>query len=69
VQLPWYLIDSVAWRSLSFVARSAFIEVARLYNGSNNGRLGLAARTLADRLGCSKATAARALNELEETGS
>lgn len=68
VMLPHYLIDCAAWRSLSFPAISAFIQLARLYNGSNNGRLALAASTLAERLGCSKSTAARALNELEEKG-
>lgn len=67
VMLPWYLIDCPAWRSLSFSARAAFIELARRYNGWNNGQLVLAASTLAERLGCSKATAARALNELEVT--
>jgi DNA-binding MarR family transcriptional regulator len=68
VQLHWYLLDSEAWKALSFGARAAFVEVARLYNGHNNGQLALSARTLAERLGCSKATAARALNELEEKG-
>jgi hypothetical protein len=68
VMLPWYVIDCIPWRSLTFAASAAFIQVARLYNGWNNGQLGLAASTLAERMGCSKATAARALNELETTG-
>jgi hypothetical protein len=68
VQLPWYLLDSKGWQALPCVARAAFVELARLYNGHNNGQLALAARTLAIRLGCSKATAARALNELEDKG-
>jgi DNA-binding transcriptional regulator YhcF (GntR family) len=68
VMLPKYLINSEAWRALSCVARAAFIELARLYNGTNNGQLALPARTLAERLGRSKATAARALIELEEKG-
>ena len=68
VQLHWYLLDSNAWKALSYVGRAAFIELARLYNGHNTGQLALSARTLAERLGCSKATAARALNELEEKG-
>ena len=68
VMLPWYLIDSAAWRSLSFAAQSAFIQIVRLYKGWNNGQLVLAASALAERLDCSKATAARALNDLEEKG-
>jgi DNA-binding transcriptional MocR family regulator len=68
VMLPWYLIDCPAWRSLSFVAQAAFIRLARLYRGWNNGQLALAASTLAEALDCSKATAARSLNELEEKG-
>ena len=68
VKLPWYLIDSPAWRALSFVGRAAFVEVARLYNGSNNGSLALSTRVLAERLGCSQTSATRALNELDVMG-
>jgi hypothetical protein len=68
VMLPHYMLDSAAWRSLSLAARSALIELHRLYNGTNNGRLAMPARELAERLGCSKTHAARILNELEEMG-
>src|SRR5262245_5527409 len=67
-QLPHYMIDCPAWRSLSFVAVAAFVQLARLYNGTNNGQLGMAVRTLAERLGCGKSTASRALEELETKG-
>jgi hypothetical protein len=60
------MLDSPAWRALSPVAVKALIELMRLYNGHNNGQLAMAAATLADRLGCSKSHAGRALNELEE---
>src|SRR5262249_51443936 len=66
--LPYYLLDCPTWKALSFPAKAAFIQLLRLYNGRNNGQLGMAASKLAERLDCSKATAARALTELEEKG-
>jgi hypothetical protein len=67
--LPCYMLDSYAWHVLSPHARLAYLEVARLYNGSNNGRLAMSARRLASLLPCNKDTAARALRELEDVGS
>lgn len=68
VQLHWHLLDSPAWLRLSATARAAYIEVCRLYNGSNNGSLCLSSRRLAERLPCGKSHAARALIELEDAG-
>jgi hypothetical protein len=68
VQIPKYMITSPAWRSLSGLAVIAFVELSRRYNGNNNGTLHLSARELAELHGCSKGTAARALNELVEKG-
>jgi hypothetical protein len=68
VRLPHYLLLSQAWRSLSPVARSVFVELMLIYNGSNNGRLALSARAAAERVGCSKNTAARAFTELRHKG-
>lgn len=68
VQLFHYMLDSPAWLSLSLPARAAFVELARRYNGANNGLIGMSATELGERIGKSKATAARALNELEEKG-
>ena len=68
VALERYMLKGVAWRSLKPVARSAYVEIAFGYDGANNGRVQMAARTLADRLGMDKATAARAINELETKG-
>ena len=39
-------------------ARSAIIEPSTIYNGSNNGSIAMAARSLAERLHVSKDTAA-----------
>jgi hypothetical protein len=68
VSLPHWMLQSSAWRSLSPVARSVFIELATIYNGSNNGRIALSARDAPDRVRCSKNTAARAFAELTQKG-
>lgn len=68
VSLPYWMLQSPAWRSLSPVARSVFVELAAIYNGSNNGRLALSARDAAERVCCSKNTAARAFAELIQKG-
>lgn len=68
IQLHHYLVDSVAWHELSHVARSAYIELWRVYNGINNGTLGMSVRRLAHMLPCSPTTAKRALDELEQRG-
>jgi hypothetical protein len=68
VSLPHYMLRSPAWLSLSPVARSVFIELAAIYNGSNNGHLALSARDAAERVSCSKNTAARAFAELIHKG-
>jgi hypothetical protein len=68
VSLPHHMLRSAAWRSLSPVARSVFIELAAIYNGSNNGRIALSARDAAERARCSKNTAARAFAELTDKG-
>jgi hypothetical protein len=68
VQLHNYVLESAAWRSLTLPARCALIEILRVYNGTNNGQLGMAVRYLAERLRCGKTTASRALEELEQKG-
>jgi DNA-binding MarR family transcriptional regulator len=68
VALPKYLLQSAAWRTLKPVARAAFVELVGVYNGKNNGWLGMSARSLAAAINVSRATAARALKELTERG-
>jgi hypothetical protein len=62
------MLQSPVWRSLSPVARSVFIELTAIYNGSNNGRLALSTRDAAERISCSKNTSARAFAELIQKG-
>jgi hypothetical protein len=66
--LEHYLLNSPAWRSLSLAARSVFIEIARNYVPGRNGRLAMSARMLAEALPISRATAARALQDLAARG-
>lgn len=57
-----------AWRSLKPSARAVYLEVARVYNGSNNGTLAVSVRGLAERCNINKDTAGAALKVLEESG-
>jgi hypothetical protein len=68
VALERYMLNSPAWKSLSCPARSAFVELGNLYDGSNNGKIALSARMLAERVTISRATATRTLTELEHKG-
>ena len=68
IGLERYIVNSLAYRSLKPIARAAYIEVCYCYDGSNNGRIQMSARTLGERLGVDKATAARALQELIAKG-
>lgn len=64
VMLEHYLLDSVAWRSLSLAAKCCYLEIARFYIPGRNGRIGASARMMALALRISRATATRALKEL-----
>jgi hypothetical protein len=64
IQVPYYLLNSPAYRRLSPVARAAWIEIAKIYNGSNNGRLAVSSRDLGGKLGISRSSAARAIQQL-----
>jgi hypothetical protein len=68
VMLPKWLLDSPAYAALSLKARAALVELLHVYDGFNNGTLGMSVRRLAERLGCSPDTAASALHELDDVG-
>ena len=68
-QIPHYLFDSPAYRSLGLCARALLSEICRRFNGSNNGRIGLGQREATEALGLKKrATVAAAFRELEAKG-
>jgi DNA-binding transcriptional MocR family regulator len=62
------MMDCGAWKSLSTPARAVYLQIARRYNGSNNGSIGYSVRRAADECNINKDTASRALNELAEKG-
>lgn len=68
VALPIFMMETPAWRSLNPYGRAAYLEVAQLYNGANNGYLDMAVRRLASRLGVGKNVAHKALKSLFEHG-
>ena len=68
VRLYRWLLDSPAYLSLSCPARAVLIEIARSYDGFNNGRIGLSIRRASERCKIARGTASRALAELQERG-
>jgi DNA-binding transcriptional ArsR family regulator len=66
--LPYALLKSDAWRSLSGAAVKVFLELHTRFNGSNNGKLMLSYSEAAEALGMGKATVQRAYAELVEKG-
>lgn len=63
-----WMMNSAAWRDLTPQDRAVFIEIARLYNGKNNGFIGLGVRDAAERANVNKDTAAKCFGRLVEHG-
>jgi hypothetical protein len=68
VQLHHFMLDSAAWRALTPAARAVYVEIARRYNGANNGRLALSVREAACACNINKDTVGRAVRELTNAG-
>lgn len=68
VPLPYGLLRSDAWRSLSGPAVKLWLELHTRYNGGNNGKLHLSMKEAAEILGLGKATVKRAYDELIDKG-
>lgn len=68
IPLPYPLVRSLAWRSLSGTAVKVFLELRSRFNGGNNGDLSLSLGDAASLLGISKTTAKRAFDELQTKG-
>ncbi len=64
VRLYVYMLNSPAYLSLGCPARAVLIEISRVYDGMNNGRLGMSVRALADRCHIARGTVCVALKEL-----
>jgi hypothetical protein len=68
VRLYHWLLSTAAWQSLPPNARAAYVEIARRYTGTNNGRIHFSVREAADALRIGKHAAAIALVQLKGRG-
>jgi hypothetical protein len=68
VRLYGWMLDSAAYLSLGCPARAVLVEISRVYDGMNNGRLGMSVRTLAERCHIARGTVRIALGELQDRG-
>jgi hypothetical protein len=66
--LPYSMLKSPAWRSLSGNTIKVWLEIRRRFHGGNNGKLSLSLNEGASLLGIGKATVFRSLKELQEKG-
>jgi hypothetical protein len=66
--LPHHVLRSPGYLGLAPPARAVLIEIGGRFNGSNNGRIGISVRELAERCNISKDTAARGIQDLEDVG-
>lgn len=66
LSLPHHVLHSTLYLELSCPARAVLVEIAAIYNGSNNGRLAAGVRWLAQRCKVGRDTVSRAIQELED---
>ena len=67
-KLDNWIFEHRAYRRLSLPARALMWELIRVFNGHNNGRLFLAHRKAAERLGCHRNSVGKYYDELEAAG-
>ncbi|MEH6474681.1 MAG: hypothetical protein V7727_03280 [Sneathiella sp.] len=68
VPLPYAMVQSDAWLSLSPATIKVYIELRSKFNGGNNGELSLAYAFARKRLHLGNSTLRKAFQELEERG-
>ena len=68
VQLFHWFMTTPAWQSLPPASRAVYLELARIYNGSNNGNVALGVRRAARLVNIAKDTASKCFRELEAKG-
>ena len=67
-RLMHHMLETAAWRTLPVYERAAYLEIAQLYSGTNNGRLAMGVRRLAERLNISVNKAHGCIQELINRG-
>lgn len=68
VSLYEFEIACPAYRQMTLHGRALLIEFRMIYNGTNNGSIGMSVRRAADLLNCGKNRAEKALQELQDKG-
>lgn len=68
IAFPVNVLDSATYQSLSFSAKALLVDIASQFKGENNGKLVACEKFLKPRGWKSKATVAKALKELCESG-
>ncbi|MCK0102349.1 helix-turn-helix domain-containing protein [Pseudohalocynthiibacter sp. F2068] len=68
VNMPYPMLRSKAWRSLSGAAVKIWFELHSRFHGGNNGTLHLSMNEAAEILGLGKATVKRGFDELQAKG-
>lgn len=68
VRITHFMIETPAWRTLPVYERAAYLEIAQLYDGANNGYLTMGVRRLAERLNVSVNKASWCIQELIDRG-
>jgi len=66
--MPYAMLSSPAWRSLSGPAVKVWLELRTRFHGGNNGHMALSYEEAATLLSLSKSTVKRALQELQDKG-
>lgn len=62
------MLNSPAWMAMSPVGVKLYIEIAKRYNGQNNGEISFSVREAAAAAGCGKNRAHEGLRELQDKG-
>ena len=68
VRLYWDMIDSMAWRALSWVERGLYVAMRRKLKGTNNGNIEATLATLKHAGITSPATLSKGLKSLQAVG-
>ncbi|MFC3146443.1 hypothetical protein [Piscinibacterium candidicorallinum] len=68
IMLPHVVVESPGYRELTHAARSLLVDLARQFNGKNNGELVACAKALKPLGWTSNQTVSRCLKQLQEVG-
>jgi len=68
IALPYSVIESPGYLNTTPMAKCVFIEIMRLYNGSNNGMIAVSCRSVGARLNVNHVTVARAIKNIINCG-